>query len=311
MKNSDGLQLVNGSLLKDIYGKRATLELLREEGMYSMPANYDKLQVEASKKSAEIELVGVPRSRRRLERRQYFKNLRNAIDFGKQDYSGVLTAGTILALGEIIDPEQNTGNYRTDTNGRARLRTRTGFYTPPSGHKLEGEMDSVLFENHCISEPIERAIHAHLHIARVHPLYDGNGRTSRLVQNIMLEHEGFFPAVLGPEDREEYLDVIADANDSYRNHQARINVPENRGYQRMKEILDSEELSLENGNEAVEITLELLRQSTTSKKNKFYDFIAGKLSETYDTELRRIKEVNSDKPIFSRKKSSSLTGFYN
>ncbi len=59
------------------------------------------------------------------------------------------------------------------------------------------------------AEPgIETAIEAHLRLVSIHPFSDGNGRTARLLMNLLLLKLGYPPVVIRPEDRIDYLDSI-------------------------------------------------------------------------------------------------------
>jgi Fic family protein len=57
---------------------------------------------------------------------------------------------------------------------------------------------------------VVRAAMAHLHVVSVHPFADGNGRVSRIVQSLVLAHDGLLAPDLG--SIEEYL---ADHTDEY------------------------------------------------------------------------------------------------
>ncbi len=54
----------------------------------------------------------------------------------------------------------------------------------------------------------ETAFEAHLRLVSIHPFSDGNGRTSRLLMNLILMKDGYPPLVILPEDREEYFATL-------------------------------------------------------------------------------------------------------
>jgi Fic family protein len=54
----------------------------------------------------------------------------------------------------------------------------------------------------------EAAFDAHEGLVTIHPFSDGNGRTSRLLMNLMLLKGGYPPVVIRPEDRPAYLDAL-------------------------------------------------------------------------------------------------------
>ena len=53
------------------------------------------------------------------------------------------------------------------------------------------------------------AFEAHYRLVTIHPFSDGNGRTARLLMNLLLLRAGFPPVSIGPEDRLAYLDALA------------------------------------------------------------------------------------------------------
>ena len=52
------------------------------------------------------------------------------------------------------------------------------------------------------------AFEAHFRLAAIHPFGDGNGRTARLLMNLLLIREGYPPVAVRPEDRKAYLDAL-------------------------------------------------------------------------------------------------------
>jgi Fic family protein len=52
------------------------------------------------------------------------------------------------------------------------------------------------------------AFDAHFRLTAIHPFGDGNGRTVRLLMNLMLIRGGYPPVAVRPEDRKTYLDAL-------------------------------------------------------------------------------------------------------
>ncbi|HEX8381802.1 MAG TPA: Fic family protein [Sphingomonas sp.] len=52
------------------------------------------------------------------------------------------------------------------------------------------------------------AFDAHYRLVSIHPFDDGNGRTARLLMNLMLVRGGYQPVPVSPDDRIEYLDSL-------------------------------------------------------------------------------------------------------
>lgn len=53
---------------------------------------------------------------------------------------------------------------------------------------------------------------AHYRLVAIHPFADGNGRTARLVMNVLLLRGGYPPVAIRPEDRKAYLDTLEHAS---------------------------------------------------------------------------------------------------
>lgn len=58
----------------------------------------------------------------------------------------------------------------------------------------------------------ESAFDAHFRLVEIHPFADGNGRTARLLMNLILVRGGYPPVAVRPEDRERYLDTLEHAS---------------------------------------------------------------------------------------------------
>lgn len=59
--------------------------------------------------------------------------------------------------------------------------------------------------------PAEVAAQAHYRLVSIHPFVDGNGRTARLLMNLILVREGYPPAIIRKEDRRRYINALEKA----------------------------------------------------------------------------------------------------
>ena len=57
-------------------------------------------------------------------------------------------------------------------------------------------------------EAMELSFAAHFDLASIHPFYDGNGRTSRLLMNYIQAYYGLPLATVYKEDRAEYFQAL-------------------------------------------------------------------------------------------------------
>lgn len=55
---------------------------------------------------------------------------------------------------------------------------------------------------------VETAFAAHEKLVTIHPFTDGNGRTGRLLMNLVLFKAGYPPVVIGPEQRIDYINGL-------------------------------------------------------------------------------------------------------
>jgi Fic family protein len=56
------------------------------------------------------------------------------------------------------------------------------------------------------------AFDAHFRLTAIHPFMDGNGRTARLLMNLLLIRGGYPPVAVRPGDRKPYLDALEQAS---------------------------------------------------------------------------------------------------
>ena len=57
--------------------------------------------------------------------------------------------------------------------------------------------------------PLELAFDFHLEYEHIHPFFDGNGRTGRLIMNKILMAHGYFPVIIYSDNSTAYFNAIA------------------------------------------------------------------------------------------------------
>jgi len=88
-------------------------------------------------------------------------------------------------------------------------------YTPPAGFKIPGEMDNLIKwvkkekNNYHV---VELSAILHHKLVAIHPFWDGNGRTSRIIINILLMNAGYPMAIILKNDRKRYYRVLSEAD---------------------------------------------------------------------------------------------------
>lgn len=119
----------------------------------------------------------------------------------KIDESVVLQIHKIILSG--ID-EMNAGFYRSV---RVHISgSQTILPNPLKVPTLMKEFGEWL--SHTQEEAIFKAIEGHYRLVSIHPFIDGNGRTSRLLMNLILLEAGYAPIIIRPIDRKRYLSAL-------------------------------------------------------------------------------------------------------
>ncbi len=110
-----------------------------------------------------------------------------------------------------IDRE-NAGNYR-----RVPVMIAGSQHLPPQPYLLQSLMEQyfIFYETHKMTlHPVVLAAEMHERLVNIHPFIDGNGRTSRLVMNLILLQHGFPLAIIAGdyESRMSYYDALEKAS---------------------------------------------------------------------------------------------------
>lgn len=128
------------------------------------------------------------------------------------DAATPITIASILELHRLVTDRilDEPGQFR-----RGAVSIRGSLLTPPPASEVPALIDEWLawLEGEGRRyEPVTRAAIAHHGFLAVHPFLDGNGRTARLLLNLLLLRAGYPPALLLQEWRLGYLEALAQAD---------------------------------------------------------------------------------------------------
>ncbi len=162
----------------------------------------DTLAIQEAKDSSEIEniitthdeLYAYDQSSSASPAAKEVQNYISALKVGFTDVvnSGLIRMGTILRVQEEV--EQNNAGFRK-VPGTVLKNQTTGavVYEPPQDAVLiEKLMTQLVDFIHADDEldPLLRMAIAHHQFESIHPFYDGNGRTGRILNLLMLQRDG-------------------------------------------------------------------------------------------------------------------------
>jgi Fic family protein len=85
------------------------------------------------------------------------------------------------------------------------VRMETGRHMFPPPVEIPSLMGDFAMVLRTAPDTAETAFAAHLRLVAIHPFNDGNGRTARLLMNLILIRSGYPPVAIRPEDRLEYI----------------------------------------------------------------------------------------------------------
>ncbi len=112
-------------------------------------------------------------------------------------------------------PEESPGNWR-----RHEIAQFPDGMTPPPFTETDALIADWVHDVNQLLSPSgtplpERLAQVHNAFERIHPFLDGNGRTGRLLLNLILVRMGYPPAIVFKNERSRYLDAMrkADAGD--------------------------------------------------------------------------------------------------
>lgn len=115
-----------------------------------------------------------------------------------------------LVLRTIDD--EGAGSYR-----RVQVHITGSEYVPPEPAAVPGLMADfgawLRADEAAVLHPVRLAALAHFRLVHIHPFIDGNGRTARLLMNLLLMREGYPPAIIRVGERGAYYSALDAAHE--------------------------------------------------------------------------------------------------
>ena len=220
--------IMSPELLKSIEGKKRELDSFRPfppgiihklEEQFTVEWTFNTNAIEGNTLSLqETELVinrgitiGNKTLREHFEAINHKEGIQYLYDFVKKKKQ--LDEDALFALHKIILKNINdtdAGYYRS-----ANVMITGAVHIPPSGVKIQRLMNEFFewyYKNKSKLSVAELAAWVHYKIVWIHPFIDGNGRTARLLMNLLLIQKGYPPAVILNVDRRKYYRLLKEAD---------------------------------------------------------------------------------------------------
>ena len=218
----DGLE----KQLERIHEKKCELDKKRPIPSYVLKSIKDSLSIEWTYNSNSIEgnTLTLQETKMVIEDgftikgkslREHFEvvNHQEAIEFVESLASNeyVLNKLDILSIHHLVlqkIEKDFAGKYRT-----SGVRISGANFVPPNALKVDEFVGELIdFVNDSEVDILIRSAIFHHRFVWIHPFFDGNGRTARLLLNLILMKSGFPPAIILKNDRKKYYDALNQAN---------------------------------------------------------------------------------------------------
>ena len=137
-------------------------------------------------------------SEKRYEDAKMLKNLHNTFVaeleyINKAGNKELISEATLFRVHRsIIDSlvsDEEAGLLRS----RAVRISGTDYVPPRNPTEIQAKLNEILFCQENISNPLERAVYLHCNLAKLQPFIDGNKRTARLIEAVILMNADIIP----------------------------------------------------------------------------------------------------------------------
>lgn len=181
--------------LPDEYTGQLRRHALAQTVHFSTQIEGNTLTLEQVESLIRGDRISAPRSQ--VQEANNYREAMNYIQSIAFDSNFVITEDTIRAVHYLISKDlpgfYAAGRYRTEQNYVVDRITTRRIFIPPAAGDLAGLMKEFIDWYHSDTRfptPIRAAL-VHLNIVAIHPFFDGNGRTARVLDSLALYGGGF------------------------------------------------------------------------------------------------------------------------
>jgi Fic family protein len=151
-----------------------------------------------------------------LEALDHYDAIRYVRELARE--SAPLSESDIRNLHRLVMQRSRSDIARQYADLPRYVRTETGRHSFPSASEIPSLMGDFAAWLKTAPDRPETAFKAHLQLANIHPFNDGNGRTARLLMNLVLIRGGYPPLAVRPADRLEYIQSLQEAQATANSH---------------------------------------------------------------------------------------------
>jgi Fic family protein len=218
--------MTEDALIQQIAEKKAELDRLRAQAPHGLDNLNQSHDIELTYTSNAIEgntltaaetrmviehgiTIGGKPLKDHLEAVDHFEALHYVRDLARQTVP--LMEADIRNLHRLVmqrsDPDM-AGRY---ANQGRYVETDSGRHHFPSPAEVPALMGDFAKWIGAAPATPETAFTAHRRLVEIHPFNDGNGRTARLLMNLVLIRSGYPPVAVRPQDRPAYIGALQEA----------------------------------------------------------------------------------------------------
>lgn len=157
-------------------------------------------------------------------------------------------------------------------------------------NRTNAAIDAIQSDAKNAPHPIDVALQFHLEYLEIHPFYDGNGRTARILTNLILIALGYTPFWITTKERSIYYNYISDiqsyGGDKQAFYQFVAGLIE-RSEQLVLDVIEGKDIEDEND---IEKELEILKRQLKAKDDKVVPKTNEVIQELYKNSYRKLFE---------------------
>lgn len=145
-----------------------------------------------------------------LEAKNHQEALEYLYDLVEKDKKNTFSENLIRSLNQIV--QQNIDKEWAGRYRNSEVIIGGADHKPPEALEIPKLMRNIIkwvADNRKKMHSVELASIVHHKLVFVHPFFDGNGRTSRLVMNILLMQAGFPLVIVLKNDRKKYYQTLS------------------------------------------------------------------------------------------------------